>query len=138
MCLIRPEERGRSACWDPTPIWRLGARPRQSPPVRRRGCHGDILVTADQAGARAPGLAVYDPFGQVEDPKTGALGTVSANQSGPDTQQGNADYGWLGQHQKLSEHLGGIATVEMSATTPPCPRSPRRSPRCPMTRAASR
>jgi RHS repeat-associated protein len=40
---------------------------------------------------------------------------VSANQSGPDTQQGNADYGWLGQHQKLSEHLGGIATVEMGA-----------------------
>jgi RHS repeat-associated protein len=77
--------------------------------------HGDILVTADQAGARAPGLAVYDPFGQVEDPKTGALGTVSANQSGPDTQQGNADYGWLGQHQKLSEHLGGIATIEMGA-----------------------
>ncbi|MFT2751868.1 toxin C-terminal domain-containing protein [Clavibacter sp. Sh2088] len=77
--------------------------------------HGDILVTADQAGARAPGLAVYDPFGQVEDPKTGALGTVAANQSGPDTQQGNADYGWLGQHQKLSEHLGGIATVEMGA-----------------------
>jgi len=77
--------------------------------------HGDILVTADQAGVRAPGLAVYDPFGQVEDPKTGALGTVTANQSGPDTQQGNADYGWLGQHQKLSEHLGGIATVEMGA-----------------------
>nr|WP_281631006.1 RHS repeat-associated core domain-containing protein [Clavibacter michiganensis] len=77
--------------------------------------HGDILVTADQAGARAPGLAVYDPFGQVEDPRTGALGTVSANQSGPDTQQGNADYGWLGQHQKLSEHLGGIATIEMGA-----------------------
>ncbi|MBF4617092.1 hypothetical protein ITJ44_03250 [Clavibacter sp. VKM Ac-2873] len=77
--------------------------------------HGDILVTADQAGARAPGLAVYDPFGQVEDPKTCALGTVSANQSGPDTQQGNADYGWLGQHQKLSEHLGGIATIEMGA-----------------------
>ncbi|MFT2706656.1 RHS repeat-associated core domain-containing protein [Clavibacter zhangzhiyongii] len=77
--------------------------------------HGDILVTADQAGARAPGLAVYDPFGQIEDPKTGALGAVSANQSGPDTQQGNADYGWLGQHQKLSEHLSGMATVEMGA-----------------------
>ncbi|WP_306295601.1 MULTISPECIES: RHS repeat-associated core domain-containing protein [Clavibacter] len=79
------------------------------------GIHGDILVTADQAGTRAPGLAVYDPFGQVEDPKTGALGTVAANQSGLDTQQGNADYGWLGQHQKLSEHLGGIATIEMGA-----------------------
>jgi hypothetical protein len=71
-----------------------------------RSIHGDVLVTADQAGARAPGLAVYDPFGRVEDPRTGALGTVSANQSGPDTQQGNADYGWLGQHQKLLEHWG--------------------------------
>lgn len=47
------------------------------------------------------------------DPTTGLFGTVPANQSGPDTQQGNADYGWLGQHQKLSEHLGSIATIEM-------------------------
>ncbi|WP_204574480.1 hypothetical protein [Clavibacter michiganensis] len=106
---------GVAPVWDATPTWHLGTRPLQSPPERCEGCHGDILVTADQAGVRAPGLAVYDPFGQVEDPTTGALGTFSANQSGPDTQQGNADYGWLGQHQKLSEHLGGIATVEMGA-----------------------
>jgi RHS repeat-associated protein len=77
--------------------------------------HGDIIVTADSAGARAAGVAIYDPFGQVEDPTTGLLGTVTANQAGPDTQAGSADYGWLGQHQKLSEHLGSIATIEMGA-----------------------
>jgi RHS repeat-associated protein len=77
--------------------------------------HGDIITTADGAGTRAAGLAIYDPFGQVEDPTTGLLGTMTANQAGPDTQSGSADYGWLGQHQKLSEHLGSIATIEMGA-----------------------
>ncbi|PPI52145.1 hypothetical protein C5D35_10555 [Rathayibacter toxicus] len=27
----------------------------------------------------------------------------------------DADYGWLGQHQKLTEHVGSIATIEMGA-----------------------
>lgn len=58
---------------------------------------------------------MYDPFGQTMDPTTGLFGTTTANQAGPDTQQGNADYGWLGQHQKLTEHLGSIATIEMGA-----------------------
>ncbi|RUQ10155.1 hypothetical protein D8M35_00575 [Curtobacterium sp. HSID17257] len=49
------------------------------------------------------------------DQTTGLFGTAAANQAGPDTQQGNADYGWLGQHQKLGEHLGTIATIEMGA-----------------------
>ncbi|WP_153001788.1 PA14 domain-containing protein [Curtobacterium oceanosedimentum] len=78
--------------------------------------HGDIIATADAAGQLASQvLPVYDPFGQVMDPTTGLFGTVPADQSGPDTQQGNADYGWLGQHQKLSEHLDSIATIEMGA-----------------------
>ncbi|QKS18973.1 hypothetical protein HUN58_02795 [Curtobacterium sp. Csp1] len=78
--------------------------------------HGDIIATADAAGQLAgTTLPVYEPFGQVMDPTTGLFGTVPANQSGPDTQQGNADYGWLGQHQKLTEHLGSIATIEMGA-----------------------
>jgi len=49
------------------------------------------------------------------DQTTGLFGSTTANQAGPDTQQGNADYGWLGQHQKLSEHLGSVATIEMGA-----------------------
>ncbi|MET3637486.1 RHS repeat-associated core domain-containing protein [Curtobacterium oceanosedimentum] len=78
--------------------------------------HGDIIATADAAGQLASQvLPVYDPFGQVMDQTTGLFGTAAANQAGPDTQQGNADYGWLGQHQKLSEHLGTIATIEMGA-----------------------
>ncbi|ROS51374.1 RHS repeat-associated protein [Frigoribacterium sp. PhB24] len=77
--------------------------------------HGDVIVTADQAGTRSAGLAVYDPFGQTMDPVTGALGTVSANQAGPDNEPGDADYGWLGRHQKLSEHLSTLATIEMGA-----------------------
>ncbi|MDM7887998.1 RHS repeat-associated core domain-containing protein [Curtobacterium sp. RHCJP20] len=78
--------------------------------------HGDIVATADATGQLASQvLPVYDPFGQVMDQATGLFGTATANQSGPETQQGNADYGWLGQHQKLSEHLGTIATIEMGA-----------------------
>lgn len=78
--------------------------------------HGDIVATTDAAGQLASQvLPVYDPFGQVMDQATGLFGTATANQAGPDTQQGNADYGWLGQHQKLSEHLGTIATIEMGA-----------------------
>ncbi|MET3637485.1 RHS repeat-associated core domain-containing protein [Curtobacterium oceanosedimentum] len=78
--------------------------------------YGDIVATADAIGQLASQvLPVYDPFGQVMDQTTGLFGTATANQAGPDTQQGNADYGWLGQHQKLGEHLGTIATIEMGA-----------------------
>ncbi len=78
--------------------------------------HGDVVATSDAAGQLlSQVLPVYDPFGQVMDQATGLFGTVQANQSVPDTQQGAADYGWLGQHQKLSEHLGSIATIEMGA-----------------------
>lgn len=78
--------------------------------------HGDIIATTDAVGQRpATPLPVYDPFGQTMDQATGLFGTTIANQAGPDTQQGNADYGWLGQHQKLAEHLGSMATIEMGA-----------------------
>ena len=78
--------------------------------------YGDIGVTADQVGTRSARLTVYDPFGQVMDPVTGAFGTVPANQAGPDNKPGDAvDYGWLGQHQKLSEHLSTLSTIEMGA-----------------------
>jgi RHS repeat-associated protein len=78
--------------------------------------HGDIIATTDGNGqVTTPALPVYDPFGQLMDQATGLFGTINANQSGPDTQPGGADYGWLGQHQKLSEHLASIATIEMGA-----------------------
>ncbi|MDM7886581.1 PA14 domain-containing protein [Curtobacterium sp. RHCKG23] len=78
--------------------------------------HGDVIATTDATGQRAATpLPVYDPFGQTMDQTTGLFGTTTANQTGLDTQQGNADYGWLGQHQKLTEHLSSIATIEMGA-----------------------
>lgn len=78
-------------------------------------CTGDVILTADDTGARATNLAAYDPFGQPIDPITGNIGTTMADDSGPDTLTGDADYGWLGQHAKLSEHQSSIATIEMGA-----------------------
>lgn len=64
--------------------------------------HGDIIATADGAGAKQGATMSYDPYGQ-------ALGAL------PDNSAGNLDYGWLGQHQRPVEHEGGIATIEMGA-----------------------
>jgi RHS repeat-associated protein len=78
--------------------------------------HGDEVVTADNSGTRVVGHASYDPFGQPIDPATGNVGTTTADDAVPDTSIGNqADNGWVGSHQKLYEHLGTVATVEMGA-----------------------
>ena len=57
----------------------------------------------------------YDPFGQPVDAVTGRIGTLTADDTVPDSLPGNADTGWVGQHQKLYEHAGSIATIEMGA-----------------------
>ena len=78
--------------------------------------HGDIITTTDATGKITTlTMPIYDPFGQTTDPNTGFIGTIAANQATPDTQNGDADYGWVGQHQKLTEHVGTIATIEMGA-----------------------
>ena len=77
--------------------------------------HGDVTVVADGSAARIGGLHRYDPFGQAVDPADGRLGTVAGDDSGPDTLTGDADWGWLGGHRKLTEHSGTISTVEMGA-----------------------
>lgn len=64
--------------------------------------HGDVLVTANQAGAKVGPTRTYDPFGQ---PLAGT----------PDNSEGNLDYGWLGSCQRPLEHPAGIATIEMGA-----------------------
>jgi len=64
--------------------------------------HGDVMATADAAGAKQGATMSYDPFGT-------PLGTV------PDNSAGNFDYGWLGQHQRGLEHAGTISTIEMGA-----------------------
>nr|WP_279432413.1 RHS repeat-associated core domain-containing protein [Labedella gwakjiensis] len=78
--------------------------------------HGDVVVTTDGEGVRQGGRAVYDPFGQPVDPATGTVGTAVADDAVPENVSGaDADYGWLGQHQKLYEHQGSVATIEMGA-----------------------
>lgn len=62
--------------------------------------------------------ALRDPFGQAVDATTGATGTTGttlADDAGPNTMPGDADWGWLGGHRKLTEHAGTIATIEMGA-----------------------
>jgi len=76
---------------------------------------GSIIVTADAGGARQGERHRYDPFGQSYDPVTGKFGTVTADDALPDNAAGGADYGWLGKHQKLTEHEGTVATIEMGA-----------------------
>jgi RHS repeat-associated protein len=60
-------------------------------------------------------VSATDPFGQPIQPGTGDIGTLSADDALPNTLPGDADYGWLGSHQKLPEHQGSIATIEMGA-----------------------
>ena len=43
----------------------------------------------------------------------GFIGTSAANDAVPDNSPGDADYGWVGSAQKLYEHQGSIATIEM-------------------------
>jgi RHS repeat-associated protein len=77
--------------------------------------HGDLVATADGVGVRVGALSVYDPFGQPIDPVTGAIGTVVADDAVLDTLPGEGDNAWVGQHQKLYEHAGSLAAIEMGA-----------------------
>ena len=77
--------------------------------------HGDVVVTANSTGTRTGKLTTYDPFGQIVDPTTGAIGTTTANAASPDNEPASADNAWLGQHQRLYEHAGTIAAIEMGA-----------------------
>ncbi|MCU1479690.1 MAG: hypothetical protein JWQ19_476 [Subtercola sp.] len=75
--------------------------------------HGDIIVTANQSGTRSAQYR-YDPFGQPITP-AGVIGTTTADDTVPTNLPGTADYGWLGSADKLYEHEGSIATIEMGA-----------------------
>ncbi|MGY4644221.1 PA14 domain-containing protein [Cellulomonas sp. URHB0016] len=77
--------------------------------------HGDVIATADPAGARTGAVVTYDPFGQPLDPATGQIGTTTADDSVADNMPTDADNAWVGQHQKLYEHAGTMAAVEMGA-----------------------
>lgn len=77
--------------------------------------HGDVIITTNAAGVRQGGVVFYNPYGQRVDPVTNRTGTVTADDAGPDTLTGNLDNGWLGQHQRLFEHAGGLSVIDMGA-----------------------
>jgi RHS repeat-associated protein len=77
--------------------------------------HGDNILLADQDGTRVGARASFDPFGQPIDPVTGDIGTQAADDAITDTTPGDADHAWVGQHQKLYEHQGSVATIQMGA-----------------------
>lgn len=66
--------------------------------------HGDVAVVTDAAGVVAGPARTHDPFGN------------TTGQPLVDNSAGLADYAWLGQHQRLTEHETGLAqTIEMGA-----------------------
>jgi RHS repeat-associated protein len=72
--------------------------------------HGDVVATADPAGAKRGPTLAYDPFGTALTP------SGATNPDGiPDNSAANFDYGWHGQAQRGLEHAPGIATIEMGA-----------------------
>ena len=77
--------------------------------------HGDVILQADEGGARVGVRSAFDPFGQPVDPATGDIGTAIADEAVLDTTPGDADLAFVGGHGKLYEHGGSIATVEMGA-----------------------
>ena len=77
--------------------------------------HGDSIILTDHVGIRIGARAAFDPFGQPIDPVTGDIGTETADDAVTDTSPGDADYAFVGQHRKLYEHQGSIATIEMGA-----------------------
>ncbi|WP_179150684.1 PA14 domain-containing protein [Leifsonia sp. NCR5] len=77
--------------------------------------HGDIVAAADQAGFRSRSSNTYDPFGQPMDPASGAIGSASADDAVANSLANDLDNAWLGGAQKMFEHLGSVATIEMGA-----------------------
>jgi RHS repeat-associated protein len=76
--------------------------------------HGDTIVVADAAGGRIGIRASFDPFGQPIDPSTGNIGSTLADDSTANAVGGSeTSYGWLGSHEKLYDHQGSIATIQM-------------------------
>lgn len=77
--------------------------------------HGDVIVAADATGARVGSFITYEPFGQPLATSNRAIGTVTADDTVIDNLPSNADNAWVGQHQRLYEHISTIASIEMGA-----------------------
>ena len=74
--------------------------------------HGDVILTADKDGVRVGDRYKFDPFGQPIAPD-GTIGTTTADDTVADNSDEQADHAWVGQHQKLYEHAGSIASIQM-------------------------
>ena len=78
--------------------------------------HGDSILTTNLSGTRQGLIGVYDPFGQPIDPTTFALGTTNSGDAVPtNTLVSAASNAREGSHQKLYQHAGDIAVIEMGA-----------------------
>jgi RHS repeat-associated protein len=64
--------------------------------------HGDIVAQTNTAGVKVGSTSTYDPYGQ---PLT----------TSPEQLTGNLDFGWLGEHQRPTEHESILDTIEMGA-----------------------
>jgi RHS repeat-associated protein len=71
-----------------------------------------VILTADHEGVRVGERVRFDPFGQPI-AADGTIGTTAADDTVVDNLDGQADHSWVGQHQKLYEHAGSIASIEM-------------------------
>lgn len=74
--------------------------------------HGDVILTADKDGVRVGDRYRFDPFGQPIAPD-GTIGTTVGDDTVADNSDEQADHAWVGQHQKLYEHAGSIASIQM-------------------------
>jgi RHS repeat-associated protein len=72
--------------------------------------HGDIAAVADAWGVKQGATFRYDPYGQ---PLT-TTSTPSADLV-PDNADQQADWGWLGQHQRLYDHTANLTIIQMGA-----------------------
>ncbi len=75
--------------------------------------HGDVLFTADGSAIRTSPVYLYDPYGQNISPDNGVFSDIPISS----TMAGGMDFGWLGQHERPVEHLGGQQAIEMGART---------------------
>lgn len=71
---------------------------------------GDLALTTGADGKQVGALRTYAPFGEPLKPD----GVVDPDNV-PDTMPGQADHGWLGEHQRLYEHAGALSVVQMGA-----------------------
>ena len=69
---------------------------------------------------------MYDPNGQTSPPTTGLVDTDAV----PDNSYGSTDHSYVGQWQKLYEHAGDLALIQMGAR-PSSPASDGSSPSTP-------